>query len=358
MSSLAENRKVKFLINIAFIAVCIAMAYYALRYLPGLFMPFIVALLIVLVTNPLVNLLERKLNIPRKIGGPIITILAIGLIVLLFYFLVTVVLSEASDLVKDISDLLKSMPEKWEKVITSYESFLDRIGLPTALRNAFDFNRLVTNMTSSLSKTLDVQNIVSGIVSNASSFLFGFFIMVVATVLLSADYVRIRAFVMRQLSPKHQKTMLNVKAFMKTTVWGYTKTYAIIFAFYFVAMLVLFLVLNVEHAALLSFLIALVDLLPVLGLGIVFIPWAIVCFIGGDVWFGIALIAAYVVLTFVRNLIEPKLIGKQVGIHPFVALLALYLGLELFGVIGVFILPLAVILLKSEHDAGRLHLWK
>lgn len=358
MSSLAENRKVKFLINIAFIAVCIAMAYYALRYLPGLFMPFIVALLIVLVTNPLVNLLERKLNIPRKIGGPIITILAIGLIVLLFYFLVTVVLSEASDLVKDISDLLKSMPERWEKVITSYESFLDRIGLPTALRNAFDFNRLVTNMTSSLSKTLDVQNIVSGIVSNASSFLFGFFIMVVATVLLSADYVRIRAFVMRQLSPKHQKTMLNVKAFMKTTVWGYTKTYAIIFAFYFVAMLVLFLVLNVEHAALLSFLIALVDLLPVLGLGIVFIPWAIVCFIGGDVWFGIALIAAYVVLTFVRNLIEPKLIGKQVGIHPFVALLALYLGLKLFGVIGVFILPLAVILLKSEHDAGRLHLWK
>ena len=358
MSSLAENRKVKFLINIAFIAVCIAMASYALRYLPGLFMPFIVALLIVLVTNPLVNLLERKLNIPRKIGGPIITILAIGLIVLLFYFLVTVVLSEASDLVKDISDLLKSMPERWEKVITSYESFLDRIGLPTALRNAFDFNRLVTNMTSSLSKTLDVQNIVSGIVSNASSFLFGFFIMVVATVLLSADYVRIRAFVMRQLSPKHQKTMLNVKAFMKTTVWGYTKTYAIIFAFYFVAMLVLFLVLNVEHAALLSFLIALVDLLPVLGLGIVFIPWAIVCFIGGDVWFGIALIAAYVVLTFVRNLIEPKLIGKQVGIHPFVALLALYLGLKLFGVIGVFILPLAVILLKSEHDAGRLHLWK
>lgn len=358
MMSLAENRKVKFLINVLFIAVCVVLAYFGLRYLPGLFMPFILALLIVLVTNPLVNFVERKLKIPRKIGGPIITILAIGLIVLLFYFLITVVLGEATDLVKDISSLLKSMPEKWEKVIASYEAFLDRIGLPEALRNAFDFNRLITNMTSSLSQTLDVQNIVSGIVTNASTFLFSFFIFVVASVLLSADYIRIRAFVMRQLSPKHQKTMLNVKAFMKTTVWGYTKTYAIIFAFYFVAMFVLFLVLKVEHAALLAFLIALVDLLPVLGLGIVFIPWSIVSFIGGDVWFGIALIAAYVVLTFVRNLIEPKLIGKQVGIHPFVALLALYLGLELFGVVGVFILPLAVILLKSEHDAGRLHLWK
>jgi predicted PurR-regulated permease PerM len=120
----------------------------------------------------------------------------------------------------------------------------------------------------------------------------------------------------------------------------------------------LFLILKVDHAVLISFLIALVDLLPVLGLGIVFIPWSIISIIGGDVWFGIALIVAYVVLTFVRNLIEPKLIGKQVGIHPFVALLALYLGLKLFGIIGVFVLPLSVILLKSEHDAGRLHLWK
>ncbi len=358
MTSLAENRKVKFLINIAFIAVCVVLAYFGLRYLPGLFMPFIFAFFIVLITNPLVNFCERKLKIPRKIGGPIIVILAIGLIVLLFYFLITVVLSEASDLVKDISQLLKSMPEKWEKVIASYESFLDRIGLPAVLRDAFDFNKLVSNMTKSLSETLDVQNIVSGIVSNASSFLFGFFIMVVATVLLSADYVRIRAFVMRQLSPRYQKTMLNVKVFMKTTVWGYIKTYAIIFAFYFVAMMALFLILKVDHAVLISFLIALVDLLPVLGLGIVFIPWSIISIIGGDVWFGIALIIAYVVLTFVRNLIEPKLIGKQVGIHSFVALLALYLGLELFGVIGVFVLPLSVILLKSEHDAGRLHIWK
>lgn len=358
MTSLAENRKVKFLINIAFIAVCVVLAYFGLRYLPGLFMPFIFAFFIVLITNPLVNFCERKLKIPRKIGGPIIVILAIGLIVLLFYFVITVVLSEASDLVKDISQFLKSMPEKWEKVIASYESFLDRIGLPAVLRDAFDFNKLVSNMTKSLSETLDVQNIVSGIVSNASSFLFGFFIMVVATVLLSADYVRIRAFVMRQLSPRYQKTMLNVKVFMKTTVWGYIKTYAIIFAFYFVAMMALFLILKVDHAVLISFLIALVDLLPVLGLGIVFIPWSIISIIGGDVWFGIALIIAYVVLTFVRNLIEPKLIGKQVGIHPFVALLALYLGLELFGVIGVFVLPLSVILLKSEHDAGRLHIWK
>lgn len=358
MTSLAENRKVKFLINIAFIAVCVVLAYFGLRYLPGLFMPFIFAFFIVLITNPLVNFCERKLKIPRKIGGPIIVILAIGLIVLLFYFVITVVLSEASDLVKDVSRLLNSMPEKWEKVIASYESFLDRIGLPAVLRDAFDFNKLVSNMTKSLSETLDVQNIVSGIVSNASSFLFGFFIMVVATVLLSADYVRIRAFVMRQLSPRYQKTMLNVKVFMKTTVWGYIKTYAIIFAFYFVAMMALFLILKVDHAVLISFLIALVDLLPVLGLGIVFIPWSIISIIGGDVWFGIVLIIAYVVLTFVRNLIEPKLIGKQVGIHPFVALLALYLGLELFGVIGVFVLPLSVILLKSEHDAGRLHLWK
>ena len=358
MSQLAENRRLKFLVNIAYYAVCLALAYLALRYIPGLFMPFIFALLIVLVTNPLVNLVERKLKIPRKVGGPIIVILAIALLVALVYFLITVVLGEMTDLVKEIGDVLKSLPDKLDKLSGAYDSFLSRVDIPQSLRESVSFSKLVANFTTSVTQTFDTQNLISGIVSNTSAFLFGFFIMIVATVLLSADYIRIRAFVMRQLSPKHQKTVLNVKVFMKTTVWGYTKTYAVIFAFYFVAMFLLFLVMRIPHAALISFLIALVDLLPVLGLGIVFIPWSIICFINGEVWFGIALIAAYFVLTFVRNLIEPKLIGKQVGIHPFIALLAIYVGLELFGIIGVFVLPLAVILLKSEHDAGRLHLWK
>lgn len=358
MSSLMENRRVKFIVNVVFFSLCTALLYFALKYLPGLFMPFIWALVIVLVTNPIVNLLEKKFKIPRKIGGPVIVLFAILLLLVLVYFLITVVFAEATDLVKDMGTELKSLPQKFEEFSGKYNIFLDRIELPDALKTTFDFNNIVSNLTSSLSKSLDLQNIVSGLITNASSFILGFFIMIVATVLLSADYIRIRAFVMRQLSPKYQKTMLNVKVFMKHTVWGYTKTYSIIFAFYFVVMYIIFLLMKVPHALLLSFLIGIVDLMPVLGLGAVLIPWSVISFISGDAWMGIVLIVSYIILTFVRNLIEPKLIGKQVGIHPFVALLSIYIGLKLFGVIGIFLVPLAVILAKSENDAGRLHLWK
>lgn len=358
MSALVENRRVKFIINIVFYAMCLALIYFALKYIPGLFMPFIFAFLIVLVTNPLVNFIEKKLKIPRKVGGPIISVLAIITILVIIYFLITVVFVEASDMVKDLGVILKSLPDKFEEFSGKYNIFLDRFELPEAIKTTFDFNNIVSNLTSSLSKSLDLQNIVSGLITNATSFIFSFFIMIVATVLLSADYVRIRAFVMRQLSPKYQKTMLNVKVFMKHTVWGYAKTYSIIFAFYFITMYIVFLVMNIQHALLLAFLIAIVDLLPVLGLGAVLIPWSVISFISGSAWVGIVLIVSYIVLTFARNIVEPKLIGKQVGIHPFVALLSIYIGLKLFGVIGIFLVPLAVILAKSENDAGRLHLWK
>lgn len=358
MSGLTTNRRLKFIINIVFYAMCLALVYFALKFLPGLFMPFIFALLIVLVTNPIVNAAEKKLKIPRKVGGPIIVLFAILLLVAFIYFLITVVLAEASDLVKDLADILKSLPQKFEEFSGKYDIFLDGIQLPEALKNTFDFNNIVSGITTSVSKSLDLQNILSGLITNASAFIFGFFIMIVATVLLSADYPRVRGFVMRQLSPKYQKTMHNVKVFMKHTVWGYTKTYSIIFAFYFVAMYIIFLVMNIPHALLLAFLIGIVDLLPVLGLGAVLIPWSVISFISGNVWMGIVLIVSYIVLTFARNLIEPKLIGKQVGIHPLVALLSIYIGLRLFGVIGIFLVPLAVILAKSENDAGRLHLWK
>jgi len=358
MSGLTTNRRLKFIINIVFYAMCLALVYFALKFLPGLFMPFIFALLIVLVTNPIVNAAEKKLKIPRKVGGPIIVLFAILVLVALVYFLITVVFAEASDLVKDLAAILKSLPQKFEEFSGKYDIFLAGAELPEALKTTFDFDNIISSVTSSMSRSLDLQNIVSGLITNASAFIFGFFIMIVASVLLSADYVRIRAFVMRQLSPKYQKTMLNVKVFMKHTVWGYVKTYSIIFAFYFVAMYIIFLVMNIPHALLLAFLIGIVDLLPVLGLGAVLIPWSVISFISGNVWMGIVLIVSYIVLTFARNLIEPKLIGKQVGIHPLVALLSIYIGLRLFGVIGIFLVPLAVILAKSENDAGRLHLWK
>ncbi len=104
--------------------------------------------------------------------------------------------------------------------------------------------------------------------------------------------------------------------------------------------------------------IAVFDILPVAGSGGILIPWAVVSVILGSYPQAIGLIIIYVIITVIRQYIEPKIVGTSLGVHPIVTLAGLYFGLKLFGFMGMFIVPLTVMTLKAFNDAGRIHLYK
>ena len=101
------------------------------------------------------------------------------------------------------------------------------------------------------------------------------------------------------------------------------------------------------YAFLLALLIAAVDFLPLLGTGVVLIPWGIICLILGQVRLGIGLLILYGVTTLIRQVLEPKLIGEGLGLHPLLSLLSMYAGLRLFGVWGMILAPLVAAGIKS-----------
>ena len=107
----------------------------------------------------------------------------------------------------------------------------------------------------------------------------------------------------------------------------------------------------------LSIITAIVDILPVLGTGTVLVPWAIYNFVTGNIGLGIGLIIMYVLITVIRQILEPRLVALNVGIHPVLTLMGMYLGVQLFGVIGIFILPITFVLVKALNDEGIIHLW-
>ena len=104
--------------------------------------------------------------------------------------------------------------------------------------------------------------------------------------------------------------------------------------------------------------IAIFDILPVAGSGGILIPWALVSLITGDVGEAIGLIVIYVVISAIRQYIEPKIVGDSLGVNPIITLAGLYFGLKLFGFMGMFIVPLLIMVLKAFNDTGRIHLWK
>ena len=108
----------------------------------------------------------------------------------------------------------------------------------------------------------------------------------------------------------------------------------------------------------LALIICIVDIFPVLGTGTVIIPWAIYEFIMGNSNLALGLAVMYVLITVIRNFIEPKIVGHSVGLHPIVTLTSMYVGLQLFGFFGMLMMPIIIIMIKVLQDNGKIHLWK
>ena len=108
-----------------------------------------------------------------------------------------------------------------------------------------------------------------------------------------------------------------------------------------------FLILRIEYVFLLALVVALLDILPILGVGTVLLPYAVISFLGGNTPLGVGLLILYAVITVIRQTVEPHLVGKSLGLHPILMLFALYAGIRLFGIIGILAGPLLVLLLKA-----------
>ena len=94
------------------------------------------------------------------------------------------------------------------------------------------------------------------------------------------------------------------------------------------------------------------------GVSLILIPWSIVSFINGDFMRGVILIVTYGVIAIVRNILEPKLVGSQIGLPPIATLLAMYIGFSAVGILGMALFPIGLIMLKHLNDRGYVKLWR
>ena len=117
-------------------------------------------------------------------------------------------------------------------------------------------------------------------------------------------------------------------------------------------------ILRIDNAILIAFLISIFDILPVLGTGGIMIPWTVLTAIQGDYTMAIGLLCVYLVVTVIRNILEPKIVGSQVGLHPLVTLMSMFVGAQILGVFGLFGLPITLSLLKNLNDKGTIHIFK
>lgn len=179
-----------------------------------------------------------------------------------------------------------------------------------------------------------------------------------ATVLLICWREQTLAFVRRQLPPRLLEAVLRLWNYLKDALFGWVKAQGILMTVTFGILLAGCFFLRVQGAVLVSALITLMDALPVLGAGLALIPWALVELILGNYGRGLGIVGLYAVTLTARNALEPQVVGKQIGLHPLVSLIAFFLGWRLAGLPGMLLGPILVLILVKLQEWGYSKLWR
>ena len=195
---------------------------------------------------------------------------------------------------------------------------------------------LIENLGSFLSSFL-------GAVPRAILFLV---ITVISSVYFALDLDVIRGFLARVLPNSATRVLGRLKKGFFSALVGYIRSYSLLMLFTFGVLLLGFFILGVEHFVLFAFVISLLDALPVIGVGTALIPWGVYLVITKNAPLGIALLILYLTHTVLRQLVEPRIVGKNLGVHPIITLVVLYIGYSLFGFFGILLVPVFTVLLE------------
>lgn len=227
--------------------------------------------------------------------------------------------------------------------------FMDKISLLEGFFSKI-LNRDMENRVSTylpelfekyLQKTLEsIPKWVGATVSLFPRYFLSFIIFLVSCYYFSCDWKRFSSFLAKRIPKEKMQTLCKGKTIFFESLAQFAKAYLLLFLLSFSELFLGLVVLRVKGAAGYAFLIALIDLLPVLGCGTVLIPWAFLSLLSGKTFLAIGLLVLYFLILVVRQLAEPKIVGSSLGLHPVISLILVILGLSLFGVIGMILLPL------------------
>lgn len=329
----------------------IVLLYIFFRYLLLVTLPFLISWAVAFSIRPLAIKISSGTRIPCKVISTALTALIVlgGVAVI-------------------VSAVAYAVGEAWDFLSRARESgvlydVLDKIMNPISgmLGDREGADELEKHISEALSGM--ITSLLSGIVSGLTSFitsvpkaLIFVLVTVISSIYFSLDLENINAFVKNNLPKGVSAWIVNFKNNFLKTMLKYLRSYAIIMLMTFIIMLFGFLVLGINYAVLFAFIVALLDALPLIGVGTVLVPWSIYQLVFGSARLGLGLIILFVAHAVIRQFVEPKIVGKNLGIHPVISLILLYAGYFLFGFMGLILIPIisvAINILINKDDTPK-----
>lgn len=334
--------------NILYVVFLLLGLYIALK-LSIFYMPFLVAFIISLMIEPAIKKMMEKTKLSRRTSSIIIFLLVSVIILGLLTWGIITIFSESSSLLQGLNDYFDKAYAQFQSFIQSFH--FDKIHVSDEVLN------VIQNSTTDILTTISnwLRGALTGLielVTSLPSIAICIGITVIALYFICVDKI----YILDQIEHHLPKTwMIKIQRHLKeliSTLGGYLKAEATLVLVSFIITLIGLYILefagfNIQYPLLMALFIGFVDALPILGSGTVMIPWAIICGLNGDINLGIAIIVLLIVMSIARQFLEPKLVSKNIGVHPIFTLIAMYTGFKVIGIIGLLIGPIVLIIIKN-----------
>lgn len=355
-----EKRPAKFFLGIILLIILGAGIIFALPailrlivYLFRLFMPFVFAYAFALIVDPIVRRLQIKLKMPRNVTAWLVILVLIGAVGGGISWVGYKIVSEVRTLFNNLPQIYQNLLISIDNIKSSLRGFYDI--LPLNIQQSF--SEITTQFTQAVAELINTKSLpfVTGAGSFAKSLPKAFIsliVFVLSTFFMISDLERVKAFVKKPFSRHMVEKITTVSYQIKTYLGGYIKAQGTIMLVVFLVLLLSLGLLDVDFALLIALGTAFLDALPFFGSGAVLWPWSLISFISGDVRMGVCTIVIYVVIFVLRQLIEPKIVSKNIGTNPLMTLISMYLGYRLLSVGGMILGPVIMLLIISLYRAG------
>lgn len=325
-----------------------------LKYLFAPLLPFLLAYAFASVLQPVIRFAGARLKVPRKLTVLVCVLVFAGLVGGGIWLLGRRLYAEGVSFAGAAEEFLVRLrddPDFAGQVIDKIDSFVP----------FFDVKKPLTTFVSGLDGKLS--SLVSGLagrfsgtllpmLASAAAFLpeavLFLTVFLLASYYFAADYPRVHASLRGLLPPDVAKKVEKMRASIGSSLGSFVRAYGLLMLLTFSELFSALLILRYRYAFLIALGTAFIDILPVLGTGTVLIPWGVITLLSGDTVRGAALLCVYAGMTVVRQILEPRVVGKYIGLSPLATLAAMYLGLRLFGLAGLLFLPLCALAIRKK----------
>ncbi len=338
------EKKRTFIINILYYGIILVFVYLSLKYLFPVLIPFLVAFIVVWALKYPADFLARKLKCGRK------WILRI-LLTVFWSGVAFAVLKTSANLLPLIGNFFLRLPEFYANKLmpaiqTVYHQIKDVVkdgnqdvilSLETIFEQIFaEIGNFISESSGSIIKA------VSGYAASVPSAVIKIIITIISSYFMAGDFDGMIAVVLGVLPAQWKERVIRIANQTKNIIGIFLRSYSLLMLITFCELFVGLWLLKVPYAGLIAMAIAVFDILPILGTGGILIPWAIIAALLGEYKMAIGIAILYLIITVIRNTLEPKLVGKQIGLHPLATLISMFVGARLFGLMGLIGFPLAL----------------